>query len=661
MAPESHESGFVDSTRPDISYPRPQWEDAPVGLAVTDRDGAVLRVNPRLGEMTGLSPASLAGAPLEAFLYSLDNPGPEEPGNASPTRRLSLRTASGREIPVAVRCVQLGSGEQGHLLWALMEIPGAGEGECRAELLREREEHGRAAVFRNSFLVNVSREMRTPLNSILGMVRLLIDSEPTLGQRDILDDLESAASSLRFVMDNLLDYTDTETGNDAHSSADFDVRLVLEGVLEAFSRAASRKGLVLSLEVDPDVPAHLRTDPARLRQVAACLLDNAVKFTSAGKVAVRARMETQGLLVLEVEDTGIGLDEYGLSLLQDAPARAALLGRWRHPGAGLGLTVCKRLLETVGGTISARNAEGGGAVFTCVIPVGMSPASADEWAASSAARAPQARKGGGSKASLRILLAEDNAVNRRFTTKFLIQRGHRVTAVENGRAALDTLARDVFDIVLMDISMPEMDGVEATAAIRGHDGSRFDPRIPIVAVTAHAMRGDEERFLKAGMDAYLAKPLDLEHFERVILEVCSVSSACPAEAGKAPGDQAEAAAPASEGGGPFDTAQQARRFANMGDILPELLALFIKNSGSTTDALRAAMETGRFADATRAAHTLKGMAAVVCATGVEAAAMALEKALSAQPDADHSPLFECLEVQVALAMDHLHKPKGGFR
>ncbi|MFP5239047.1 MAG: response regulator [Acidobacteriota bacterium] len=660
MAPESHESDFVDSTRPDISYPRPQWEDAPVGLAVTDRDGAVLRVNPRLGEMTGLSPASLAGAPLEAILYSNGGPEPEPRGTAAPARRLSLRTASGREIPVAVRSVALHPGEQGQLLWALMEIPETGGGDCRSELRREREEHGRAADFRNRFLTNVSREMRTPLSSILGMVRLLLDSEPTQAQRDILEDMETAASSLRFVMDNLLDYADTETSLDAHSAADFDVRLVLEAVLEAFSRAASRKGLALSLEVHQDVPPKLRTDPARLRQVAACLLDNAVKFTSAGKVAVRARMEAPALFVLEVEDTGIGLDEYGMSSLHDGPAQTALMGRWKHPGAGLGLAICKRLLETMGGTISACNAKGGGAVFTCVIPVGLS-ASGSGGPELQAMKNAQAEKEGGSEPSLRILLAEDNAVNRRFTTKFLIQRGHRVTSAENGRAALDALGRDIFDIVLMDISMPEMDGMEATLAIRAHDGSRFDPRIPIVAVTAHAMRGDEERFLEAGMNAYLAKPLDLEHFERVILEVCSASAACPAKERDAPQKPAASAAPAPEADGPFDTAQQARRFANMGDILPELLALFIKNSGTTLDLLRDALRAGKHSDAVRAAHTLKGMAAVVCATGVEASAMALEKALSNQPDADHAPMLVRLERQVARAMDSLQLPKGGAR
>ncbi|WP_243310935.1 response regulator [Fundidesulfovibrio agrisoli] len=660
MATESFESEFADRVPSETPYARSQWEEAPVGLAATDQDGALLRVNSRMGEMTGLSPEALAGAPLEAFLSSSGEPLQDMPVKAAPTRRLSLRTSSGREIPVAVRSVPVRSGDQEQFLWALMEIPEAGIGECRTELLREREEHGRAASFRSRFLTNVSREMRTPLSSILGMVRLLLDSEPTQAQRDILEDMETAASSLRFVMDNLLDYTDTESGNDVHAASDFDVRQVLEAVLEAFSRAASRKGLVLSLEVAQDVPSNVRTDQARLRQVAACLLDNAVKFTSAGKVAVRARMETPGLLVLEVEDTGIGLDEYGMSALRDAPARAALLGRWRHPGAGLGLAVCKRLLEAMGGAISARNAIGGGAVFTCIIPVGLSEQDADG-PAHEASEAHQFQTGGGSKASLRILLAEDNAVNRRFTTKFLIQRGHRVTAAENGRAALDALARDVFDIVLMDISMPEMDGMEATLAIRGHDGSRFDPRIPIVAVTAHAMRGDEERFLEAGMDAYLSKPLDLEHFERVILEVCSVSVACPAEAEKAPAKQAETAAPAPRGGEPFDTAQQARRFANMGDILPELLALFVKNCGSTLDSLRAAMEGGNHSEAVRAAHTLKGMAAVVCATGVEAAAQALEKALSNQPGENHGHLCERLELQVALAMNHLRAPIGGPR
>jgi len=635
------------------------WRLAPAGLVLTDRAGLVLEANHGITEMLGLPLEALAGAPLERFLTNNGCGGAAGPlvgplvgldGLSSPAgRRLALLSGSGRQIPVTVRCTALDSGE-GDLLWALMEIP---EPPAQPEPWRtpppRRDEAGagHSDSFKRQFLANVSHEMRTPMNAIIGMTRLLLEDGPALEQRGILADLDASATALRRIIDTLLDFSGLESGEETPVLENFDLRQTLESVVKGFMDAARRKGLSLKLDIGPDVPGRLHADPGRLRQVAVCLLDNAVKFTSSGEVFVRAWMRSPETLAVEVADTGIGLDEYSLPHIFGAFVQGDLSTTKRYPGAGIGLAICKRLLEAMGGTIEARNAESGGAVFTCVIPVRVVHQAATSRLADPAPSTSL------EKPSLRVLLAEDNDVNRRFTTKFLQQRGHQVTAVENGREALAALELQIFDIVLMDISMPEMDGMEATRAIRAHDGSRFDPRIPVVAVTAHALRGDGERFLKAGMDAYLAKPLDLEHFERVILDICSASVACPAPA------KPRKAASAQHGDAqPFDPVMQARRFASMMDILPELLALFVKNADSTLDNLRQALLSGRLVDAERAAHTLKGMAAVVCATGVESAAMALEKALAGQEGTDHAPLVAALESQVARAVEHLRGQEG---
>ena len=257
-----------------------------------------------------------------------------------------------------------------------------------------------------------------------------------------------------------------------------------------------------------------------------------------------------------------------------------------------------------------------------------------------------------------ILLAEDNEPNRRLAEKFLRMRGHTVTAVANGRQALDALAGGCFDLVLMDVSMPEMDGLEATMAVRTHDGSAFDPAIPIIAVTAHAVKGDRERFLEAGMNAYLSKPLDLEQFERAVRETVSSTRGTPAAK---PAVQAssgvaavQTAPPSMSQEPPFDADLQDQRFAGMKDFLPELLAVYLKNVGPTLEKVREALDQDDLPGASKAVHTLKGMSSVVCATPVQTLAGNMESmAKLGEPQAVQALLPE-LEAQVARAIVYLN-------
>lgn len=250
--------------------------------------------------------------------------------------------------------------------------------------------------------------------------------------------------------------------------------------------------------------------------------------------------------------------------------------------------------------------------------------------------------------SLTILLAEDDPLNRRFVVKFLTSRGHTVTAVDDGRQAVDALSQDRFDLVLMDVSMPEMDGLEATRAIRAGDGSRFDPAIPIIAVTAHAVTGDAESFLAAGMNAYISKPLDLDAFEHMI-RLASQGYRRPAS----PAGAADSRPLPSSGLRVFDEALQAQRFAGMLDFLPELLALFQKNAPNTVAKAREALLQENYRELAQAGHTLKGMAAVVAAPTIAKTASDLETAANACDKSESQRLTAALDVQVRQAVEHM--------
>jgi CheY-like chemotaxis protein/anti-sigma regulatory factor (Ser/Thr protein kinase) len=279
-------------------------------------------------------------------------------------------------------------------------------------------------------------------------------------------------------------------------------------VVRTFATPAAEKGLRLTADVAADLPEALRGDALRLRQVLTNLVGNAIKFTAAGGVtlAAAAADAPDGVrLHLTVRDTGIGIEPAAQARIFDAFEQADGSTTRRFGGTGLGLAISRRLIDMMGGRVWVESAPGAGSAFhvEVVLPRAARPA---EHAA--AAPAPARRR-------LRILLAEDHPVNQKVATRMLERDGHAVTVVGDGPAAVAAAAADEFDVVLMDVQMPEMDGLEATRAIRRHEaGGRL--RVPIVAMTAHAMDGDRERCLAAGMDAYVSKPIDRTRLAAVL-------------------------------------------------------------------------------------------------------------------------------------------------
>jgi signal transduction histidine kinase/ActR/RegA family two-component response regulator len=387
------------------------------------------------------------------------------------------------------------------------------------ELKNAKESAESASKSKSEFLANMSHEIRTPMNGIIGMTQLMEDTSLTAEQADYIQTIAASAKNLMSIINDILDLSRIEIGNFSLKNEPVCIHDLLNELHKFFTPAVQTKGLSLHIEGADAVPETVLTDEGCLRQVLINLIANAIKFTHKGhvKVSVRCAGKTAADCTLEfdVQDTGIGISKEAQKIIFREFTQADGSHTRKYGGTGLGLSISRRIVEKMGGELTVSSEPGHGATFSFRVTFPMDRSAPQKHAP---AEQPSPQTGYTLTRALRVLLVEDNLLNRKVVLKMLEKEGCLIDVAGNGQDALEKLyltappdRRPVYDMILMDIQMPVMDGLQATAAIR-----RFDKIVPIIALTAHAMKGDREKFIEAGMNDYLAKPIHREELQAIL-------------------------------------------------------------------------------------------------------------------------------------------------